>query len=243
MWLGDFHLHSNFSDGKLSIPELVDLFGKRGFGAIAITDHLCEEKTLIGKAAKVLERTLTPATFPIYRELLKSEAERAWKQYRMVVLPGFEVTKNAIGQARSAHILAVGCEEWVSADQDALEIARAIRQAGGLSISSHLVPNGQLTEKKTLHLWNRKEELAPEFDAWEVASGPVIFDEVLRSGLPMIANSDLHHPRQMRSWKTRLECERHPEAILRAIRKQNLSFSFYEEPMALGSAILDRRTG
>ena len=39
-FLGDLHMHSTFSDGKLTIPELVDLFGSRGFGVIAITDHL-----------------------------------------------------------------------------------------------------------------------------------------------------------------------------------------------------------
>ena len=46
---------------------------------------------------------------------------------------------------------------------------------------------------------------------------------------PKIASSDLHVARQMTSWKTVLDCERHPEAILDAIRKQKLSFSFYED--------------
>ena len=36
MFLADFHVHTTWSDGKLSIAEVVDLFGKRGFGAIAI---------------------------------------------------------------------------------------------------------------------------------------------------------------------------------------------------------------
>src|SRR5690349_3064757 len=96
MILADLHIHSTFSDGKLTIPELVDFYGRRGFGAIAITDHLCETQTVIGKAARYLGRTLTPATFPFYRELLKSEAARAWDRYRMVVIPGVELTKNSI---------------------------------------------------------------------------------------------------------------------------------------------------
>ena len=93
--LADFHVHSTFSDGKLSIPEVVDLFGSRGFGAIAITDHLCEERTLIGKAAHPVS-TRKP-------------------------------------------------------------------------------------EKQTYYLWDRRKELAGEFDAWEVASGPYLFSEVLQS--------------------------------------------------------------
>ncbi|NBT59130.1 UDP-N-acetylglucosamine--LPS N-acetylglucosamine transferase, partial [bacterium] len=93
MYLADFHLHSNFSDGKLSIPALVDYFGSRGFGAIAITDHFCEQTSLIGKAASYLGVTLTQATFPLYRELLKSEKERAWEQFGMCLIPGVEITK------------------------------------------------------------------------------------------------------------------------------------------------------
>src|SRR5580693_3509824 len=107
MYLADFHVHSNFSDGKLSIPELVDFYGSRGFGALAITDHLCEDRTLIGRAARLLGQTLTPASFPLYMEILKSEAARAWDQYKMVVLPGFELSKNSISNHRSAHIVGV----------------------------------------------------------------------------------------------------------------------------------------
>ena len=66
-------------------------------------------------------------------------------------------------------------------------------------------------------------------DAWEVASGPFLFDEVLRSPLPKIANSDLHHPKQMTSWKTLLSCEKNPGAILQAIRKQELSYQYYKD--------------
>src|SRR6476619_571527 len=96
MFLADLHIHSTFSDGKLSIPELVDFYGKRGFGAIAITDHLCETRSLIGKAAVYLEQTLTPASFPIYLEILRSEAKRAREQYGLIVIPGFELTKNSV---------------------------------------------------------------------------------------------------------------------------------------------------
>lgn len=229
MMIADFHLHSTFSDGKLTIPELVDLFGSRGFGAIAVTDHLCEERTVIGRFANYLNRTLTPATYPLYLEILKSEAERAWDRYRMLVIPGFELTKNSVSNRRSAHLLGLGVREFISADADAAELARAIRAQGGLAIAAHPVSTRKL-EKQTYHLWDRREELRNEFDAWEVASGPYLFSEVLDSGLPKIASSDLHHPRQMSSWKTVLDCERTEEAVLDAIRKQKLGFMFYEDP-------------
>src|SRR5580658_4649563 len=118
-FLGDFHIHSDFSDGKLTVPELVDLYGSRGFGAIAITDHLCESGTVIGKAAVAIGHTLTPASFPLYLAILESEAERAWERYRMVVLPGFELSKNSVSNHRSAHIVGLNVREFLPADPDA----------------------------------------------------------------------------------------------------------------------------
>jgi hypothetical protein len=83
-------------------------------------------------------------------------------------------------------------------------------------------------EKQTFHLWDRREELKSCFDAWEVASGPYLFTEVLRENLPKIASSDLHHPRQLRSWKTQFTGARDRESIFEAIRKQEITYRFYE---------------
>jgi hypothetical protein len=228
MILADLHIHSNFSDGKLSIPELVDFYGQRGFGAIAITDHVCEEQTLIGKVGSALGQSVTKAKFLLYREILKSEKQRAWKQYRMVLIPGVELSQNTVSNKRSAHILALGITDWLSADGDVTELISQIRAQGAVSVAAHPVTTRKF-EKQTFHLWDRREELREQFDAWEVASGPHIFDEVVRSKLPQLANSDLHKPSQMTSWKTVFECERHQEAILESIKKQKLSFKYYEE--------------
>jgi len=225
----DFHIHSTFSDGKLTIPELVDLYGKQGFGCIAITDHLCEKRTWLGVAAGYLDRTLTPANFPLYLEILKSEAERAWDQYRMCIIPGFELTKNSLSNHRSAHIVALGVNKFMEADADIPELIDQVNDQGALAIAAHPVSTRKM-EKQTFHLWDRREELRGKFDAWEVASGPYLFDEVLHAKVPMIASSDLHHPRQMTSWKTLIDGERHPEAILEAIKRQNLTFRFHHDP-------------
>lgn len=212
----------------MTIPEIVDFYGSRGFGAIAITDHLCETKTIIGQAARFLEQTLTPATFPLYLEILKTEKERAWDQYQMILIPGFELSKNNILNSRSAHMIGLGINEWVNADADVADLAIKIRAQGALAIAAHPVSTRKI-EKQTYHLWDRKEELKPLIDAWEVASGPFLFEEVQKSGLPMIAVSDLHRPSQITAWKTVMDCEKHPEAILQAIRKQEISFKMYVE--------------
>lgn len=227
MFLGDFHLHSTFSDGELTIPQLVDLMGQNGVGAIAITDHLCEEKTFLGKAARFLDKTLTRKTFPAYIELLKAERERAWRQYKMVVIPGVEITKNSFSHNDSAHILALDIQEYIHPDKPLREILLDIKAQGGLAVAAHPVFTGR-SEHQTHLLWNQKEELQDSIDLWEVASGPRLFQEVQKSRLRKIANSDLHKPEQLRSWKTKFACEKHVDAIKEALLKQDIDFQYFE---------------
>lgn len=238
----DFHIHSNFSDGEMSIPEIVDFYGSRGFGAIAITDHLCEEKSFLGLSAHFLDRTLTRESFPRYLEALREEGVRAMDQYGMLLIPGVEVTKNSLLNHRSSHMLFLGIEKWISADQDILSILKEARSQDLLSIAAHPVHTG-VWEPQTFHLWYRREELRSYFDAWEVASGPHLFNEVRNARLPMIANSDLHVAKQVESWKTVLNCEKHAGAIFEAIRKQRVDFKFHYEKHPVAAPIPLRSTG
>lgn len=227
MFMADLHTHTNLSDGKMPMRDLVDLYGKKGFGAIAITDHLCETNTFLGVASRYLKCSLTRENFDSYIKQVKSEANRAWREYRMLVIPGMEITKNFISNQRSAHVLAIGVEEYIDPNLDIPELCADIRAKGGLAVAAHPVSTRKV-EKQTFHLWNRREELKNSFDAWEVASGPHLFPEVLHSGLPMLATSDLHLPKQIDAWKTVFRCEKDPLAMLDCVRKQELSFAFYE---------------
>jgi predicted metal-dependent phosphoesterase TrpH len=39
--LCDFHVHTTWSDGRLSLGDTIDLYGRTGkFDVIAITDHI-----------------------------------------------------------------------------------------------------------------------------------------------------------------------------------------------------------
>src|SRR6185312_6053676 len=58
MLLCDFHIHTNYSDGKLSVPEIIDFYGERGFDCICITDHLADPKRLLGKLSELSNMTL-----------------------------------------------------------------------------------------------------------------------------------------------------------------------------------------
>jgi hypothetical protein len=37
--LCELHAHTTWSDGQLTLPELVDLYGRSGFDVLAVTDH------------------------------------------------------------------------------------------------------------------------------------------------------------------------------------------------------------
>lgn len=226
--LADFHVHTNFSDGFHSLDEVVDLYGLQGFGAIAITDHICEETTWLGRAAHKLEKSLNQNAFSNYLESILAANERALKLYNMLVIPGFEISKNSLNNHRSAHILGLGINAFVSADASITSITNNIREQGGITIAAHPVWTRKL-EMQTFHLWDNKEELSKQFDAWEVASGRHFFQEVQQSGLPMLATGDLHHRKQLSSWKTSFHCELKAEALFEAIQQQNLDFSFYKE--------------
>ena len=36
---GNLHTHTTFSDGKYTVPEVVDIYQRNGYDFIAITDH------------------------------------------------------------------------------------------------------------------------------------------------------------------------------------------------------------
>ena len=52
--LCDFHVHTTWSDGKLSVAEVVDLYGSTGkFDVIAITDHILMKHDLLARAGRI----------------------------------------------------------------------------------------------------------------------------------------------------------------------------------------------
>jgi len=215
------------------MKELVDFYGTRGFGVLAVTDHLCEEKTLLGKAAAYLNKTLRKESFQEYIEEIKREAVRALEVYKMVLLPGFEITKNSIRNHRSAHMLALGVEKYISADLDPVKISELVRHEGGVFIAAHPLSLGNRKNRENF-LWDRREELRNHFDAWEITDSGQILSEVAQSDLPKLATGDFHREAHLNSWKTWLECERHPLAILEAIRKQKLQFKYYSANLIPG---------
>ncbi|HEY3915200.1 MAG TPA: glycosyltransferase, partial [Verrucomicrobiae bacterium] len=107
MLLCDFHIHTNYSDGKLTAPEVVDFYGKRGFDCICITDHLGDPRRLIGKLGKLAKLTLGAEQLDEYFDVIERERRRAWRKYGMLVMTGIEFNKDGLTQKTSAHLLGI----------------------------------------------------------------------------------------------------------------------------------------
>jgi len=226
--LCDFHIHTNYSDGKLSVPEVVDFFGTRGFDCICITDHWADPRRLIGKLARLTPFTLSYDQIEEYFEVIAREAKRAWRRFGMLVLTGLEFNKDGPTKKSSAHLLGVDLKTPISPRLDLMETITRIHAQGGLAVAAH--PHLMKSEwaKDTLYLWDNQDKFAPVIDAWEIANRNNLFTPVSLRRLPFLANSDFHKPKHIFSWKTVLNCEKDPEAIKDCIRRnEHISITLY----------------
>ena len=221
--LCDFHIHTNFSDGLLSLTEVVDMYGQHGFDAIGISDHIVDEKwrkkTLsINKEAWWIE----PDQINLYFHAIWAEAQRAWKQYRMLVIPSVELTNNSLGY----HILGIDIKDYIKPDLSVENIVYQIHNQSGIAVVPHPHRKAANGSEEMMYIWNNQQGFVKLFDAWEVANRDDLFNVVGLKKFNYIANSDFHEPRHLYSWKTLLLCDKNPEAI-KAVIRDNSGVSIY----------------
>ena len=223
--LCDFHVHTTWSDGRLSVRDVIDLYGRTGhFDVIAITDHILMKRDLLRRVGKLVsfgqrEFSVTKERFDSYLDDIRSEAVRAERLYGMIVIPGAEVTQNHIRSHKSSHIVGLNLTEWISADQAADDILKEIRRQGGLSIACH--PHHRTTRRieiGTCYLWNHRKRVSELVDVWEAANRDDLFSVTSLKHYPYIANSDFHKPKHLYSWKTLVRAEKNWESIAAAVR-------------------------
>ena len=223
--LCDFHVHTKWSDGRLSIREVVDLYGQTGrFDVIAITDHILMHRDLLKRVGRIASLGLkhfsvTQDRFPGYLAEIQEEADRAMREYGLLVIPGAEVTQNHFLSRKNSHIVALNIREYISADQRAEQILQEIRRQGAFSIACH--PHHRTTRRieiSTCYLWDNRKTVAGLVDVWEAANRDDLFSVTSLKHYPYIANSDFHKPKHLYSWKTLLKAEKDWESIAAALR-------------------------
>jgi predicted metal-dependent phosphoesterase TrpH len=228
--LCDLHTHTTWSDGKLTVREMVDFYGQRGFDCLSITDHLCDPKRLLGKLVNLTGMVIPPGEEEAYFEEIEREKKRAWSKYDLLLMTGVEFNKDGYTAKTSTHLLGVDLKQPIDASLGIKELIAEIHMQGGLAIASH--PHEMQSEwgKNTLYLWEHVDDYAPLIDAWEVANRDDIFNPVGLKKLPFIASSDFHKPKHIHSWKTLLYCEKEAEAIKQCIRvNRDVSITLYRD--------------
>ncbi len=218
MMLCDFHIHTNFSDGSLSMRDTIDLFGQAGFDVIAITDHVVNGDNSIGKVARQLNLSVRGDNFDEYLTTIQQESGRAWQKYGMLVIPGIEISKNYTSKNKSAHLLLLDIKEFIPACLDYEEIFLEAKRQKALIVACHPHHTPDILNKDTLFLWNNRDKYAKYIDAWEIANRDDVFNVISLKKYPYIANSDFHTARHLYSWKTLLNCERDVEAVKQCIK-------------------------
>ena len=223
--LCDFHVHTTWSDGRLSVREVVDLYGRTGrFDVIAITDHILTRKDMLGRAGRMIslglkDFSVTQGRFAAYMADIAAEAKRARRLYDLLVIPGAEITQNHIRAHKNAHIVALNLTDYISADQPAEDILQEIKRQGALSIACH--PHHRTTRRMeigTCYLWEHRKRLIDLVDVWEAGNRDDLFSVTSLKHYPYVANSDFHKPKHLHSWKTLLRCEKSWPAIKSALR-------------------------
>ena len=224
--LCDFHVRTRWSDGRLSVREVVDLYGRTGkFDVIAITDHILMKKDLLagmGRLATLGQRRfgIVEEEFQQYLDDIEYEGQRALRDYDLLVIPGAEITQNRLRSKKNSHIIALDIKEYISADQKAESILHEIRRQGALSIACH--PHHRTTRRieiSTCYLWDNRDTLAGLVDVWEAANRDDLFSVTSLKHYPYVASSDFHKPKHLYSWKTLLRCEKNRDDVKQALRR------------------------
>jgi hypothetical protein len=218
MLLCELHDHTTWSDGALTVTELVDLYGMHGFDVLCVTDHL------LGSDARSFR--LRPETYPRYVKTLERESRRAREQYHLLVIPGAELTHASGDPDEAGHALAVGLRSRCSVHEGLEPALRAARASGAAIIAAH--PHGgkddPRPERTTRWFWRNHERLGGLVDRYELVNRRQTLGWVAEAGLPAVAAGDFHRVEHLRSWKTLLPCSKTERAVVNHLRSDGRAY-------------------
>src|SRR5262245_20513699 len=240
--LCELHAHTRWSDGELTVRELVDLHGRSGFDVLCITDHVVRTDDPWREEEGATFSSIDEATFPLYLAEVDRESARAARTYGMLVIPGLELTFNDPEPVMAAHAVAVGLRDFVSVDEGIAEAMKTAAQAGAAVIAAH--PNDaqdrrsaraeppveQTLERRSqpqtdLTVRSRRterfsrdaglRELAHRF---ELFNRTQLFGWIAAAALPAVASGDFHAPQHLLGWKTLLPSIHDETAVVDYLR-------------------------
>jgi predicted metal-dependent phosphoesterase TrpH len=212
--LCELHAHTSWSDGVLSVRELVDVYGGRGFDVLAITDHTV---TLDDPMPSSVDQW----TWPAYAQCVRDEAGRAAREHGLLVLLGLEVTDNRAEPDLSAHALAIGLPRFVSIDSGLTAALEDARDAGAAIVAAHPCSSEDpLPRRPTRRFHREREALRHLVHRYELFNRNETFAWVAEQRLPHVATGDFHRLQHLPSWKTLLRCEKDEQAVVDCLRSR-----------------------
>lgn len=226
--LCDLHIHTTFSDGEISLEEVVKIYGGAGFDVIAITDHLFDTQSL--RSLEIHQEGKSVKNSAAYFEKIDEISNWARETYDLLVIPGLEICN----LLEDYHILGIDLKGAINPNQNAEGVIDEIHHQGGLAVASHpplklsyfLQGDRISLDRHPLHLWKHRERYVNKIDAWEIANREDIFGEVSLERVPYLANSDLHKLHHFTSWKSMIYSEKEKEAMKKAILEKKVALFF-----------------
>jgi predicted metal-dependent phosphoesterase TrpH len=245
--LCELHSHTRWSDGELTVAELVDLHGRSGFDVLCITDHVVRSDDPWRLEEGLHFSAIEEETFPLYLAEIEREAARAWRTYGLLVVPGLELTFNDVKPVMAAHAVAIGLREFVSVDGGIAEAMKSAAKAGAALIAAH--PNSAqdrgsasaespvartersrspLTDNAAREAGAVRGRLTKRFsrdaglralaDRFELFNRTQLFGWVAEAGLPAVASGDFHTPAHLSGWKTILPSRHDEQGVVEYLR-------------------------
>ena len=231
--LCELHAHTTWSDGELSVRELVDLYGSNGFDVLCITDHLIR----LPKGTPRATGEVTAASHGDYLDAVEAEARRARLLYDLLVVPGLELTYEDHDPQRSAHAVAVGLRENVDLEHGLDPALLAARAAGAALIAAHPYEAEDLGEARRTSRWSSEREASAALvDRFELFNRHELFAWVAEERLPAVASGDFHRLEHLLTWKTLLPCPKEERAVVDYLRSARPAYFVHLAHEALRAA-------
>jgi predicted metal-dependent phosphoesterase TrpH len=217
--LCELHAHTTWSDGVLTLSELVDLYGRNGFDVLCATDHCV-------RSDDAPERNVHAGNYDDYLSEIEVESDRARHEYDLLLVPGLELTYNDLDPYLAAHAVALGCRAFVSVDRGLDAALARARGEGAALVATHPFRGRRASSpgRTTMRFAREWRTLAPLVDRWELFNRYDLFGWVAQRGLPAVASGDFHRPEHLHGWKTLLPCAKDESAVVGYLRSSRPAF-------------------